>query len=139
MNRHIAKRALQLTILAVLGLAVLMRTCEPGRQPPPAAETIEWNRATEHIGEYRTVRGPVVDTHYAQRSKDRPTFLNLGKPYPQDNRFTVVIWGEYRARFPRPPEKKYWGRRIAVTGQIGEYGGAAQIAVSGPAEIEILE
>ncbi len=139
MNRHLTRRAFQLTILAVLGLAVLMRTCEPGTQLPPAAETIEWNRAMEHAGEYRTVHGPVVDTHYAQRSEGRPTFLNLGRPYPQENRFTVVIWGECRAQFSHPPEKKYWGRKIAVTGQIEEYDGAAQIVVTAPAEITILE
>ena len=78
----------------------------------------------------------MVSTHYASTSRGQPTFLNVGKPYPDPDRFTVVIWGDDRANFPWPPEDHYLGKTIAVTGLIIEYEGVAEIEVSSPSQIE---
>jgi hypothetical protein len=47
--------------------------------------------ARGHVGENGTVCGKVVSTHYADRSRGQPTFLNLDKP---------VIWGSDRGKCP---------------------------------------
>jgi len=101
------------------------------------SDTINWDEAATYIGEYKTVCGPVVDTHYAASSNGRPTFLNLGQPYPKPNRFTVVIWGRNRDKFSTSPEQLYSGVTICVSGLIEEYRGIPETEVSEPSQIEI--
>jgi len=100
---------------------------------PPDA--ISWDEAKNHIGERTTVYGPVVDTCYASGSSGKPTFLNMGNPYPDPNRFTVVIWNENRGKFSQPPEDYYDGKTIYVSGLIVPYDGAAEIEVTSPDQI----
>ena len=111
-------------------------TPTPTPSPPTAPGAISWDKAKYHIGERTTVYGPVVDTRWASGSKGKPTFLNVGKPYPDANRFTVVIWIDYRANFPQPPEKYYLGKTIYVTGLVTEYKGIPQIEVKTPDQIQ---
>ncbi len=92
--------------------------------------------ASKYVGEVITVCGYVVSTKYASKSKGQPTFLNLDKPYP-DQIFIVVIWGNDRHLFNRPPEKKYKGKNICVTGQIIIYRGIPEIIVEDPSQIII--
>jgi hypothetical protein len=61
------------------------------------------SEARAHVGESATVCGEVVSTRFASSTKGRPTFLNLDKPYPGQI-FTIVIWGEDRAKFGAPEE-----------------------------------
>jgi DNA/RNA endonuclease YhcR with UshA esterase domain len=107
--------------------------------PPENHKGIPWDEAKNYIGERVTVYGPVVSTHYASTSRGRPTFLNLGKPYPDPGRFTVVIWGENRYKFSPPPESYYMGKTISVTGLVTEYKGVPEIEVSSPSQIEVKE
>lgn len=81
--------------------------------------------------------GPVVDGVYASESRGKPTFLNIGLPYPEAGRFTVLIWGGDRDRFPEPPEELYFAKIICVSGQIEIYRGVAEIIVTAPEQIEV--
>ena len=142
MKRHVVIRIIQWTILLLLCAAIVSRTCDIRRSKEPVLQTeeaISWDRALDHLGEYRTVYGPVVDTHFAERSEGKPTFLNLGKPFPEEPRFTVVIWAGARESFSEPPEELFKGRTIRVTGRIEIYEGAAQIEVKGPEDIEPVD
>jgi len=98
---------------------------------------IAWSDALDHVGEQVTVRGPVKGTNYASGTKGKPTFLDVGKAYPDPARFTVLIWGDDRASFPAPPEKAYAGKTICVTGLVTSYKGGAEIEVSSPAAIVV--
>lgn len=110
-------------------------TATPTPTPtPPSA--LAWSEAKYHIGERTTVLGPVVDTRWASGSKGKPTFLNIGKRYPDPERFTVVIWIQNRSKFPDPPEDYYLGKTIYVTGLITEYKGIPQIEVTDPTQIQ---
>jgi len=114
-------------------------TSDSANGPTPTAPMlcdIQWNQAITYIGEWKTVCGTVVDSHYAITSNGKPTFLNLGKPYPDQSRFTIIIWGDHRGNFPSPPEDYYLGRTVAVTGLIVEYNGIAEIEVTNPSQIE---
>ncbi len=114
--------------------------------PPPEGEgeedkelpsgSIQWNEAKDHIGDRLTVCGPVVDSYWSSGSSGKPTFLNIGKPYPDPQRFTVVIWDDYRANFPQPPEEYYLGKTICVTGLIEEYNGSPQIEAQQLSQIQ---
>lgn len=75
--------------------------------------------ARNHIGQQATVCGLVTHTHYAQRSRGKPTFLNFGKD------FTVVIWSQNRQGVP---ERTYREKRTCATGRIETYRGVAQMS-----------
>lgn len=136
-------------VIAVLSLAILiLAACAPPEdspiervveptETPVISEGIEWDEAASYIGEYQTVCGPVVDTYYASGTSGQPTFLNIGEPYPDPGRFTIVIWERNRDEFSSAPERFYDGERVCVHGLIEEYEGAAEIVVDKPAQIEI--
>jgi hypothetical protein len=93
------------------------------------------NQAKDHIGQVETVCGKVSSAHYADRSKDQPTFLNLDEPYPHEI-FTVLIWGNDRGKFGAP-ESKYRDASICVTGKIANYRGKPEIAATETSQIEV--
>ena len=90
-------------------------------------------QAKNHFREKATVCGLVVSTKYAEASHRSPTFLNLDNPYPQQP-FTIVIWGDDRAKF-RTPEVTYAGKRVCVTGIIEDYRGKPEIIATTPDQI----
>jgi hypothetical protein len=91
--------------------------------------------AKNHIGEHATVCGHVASTRYATKSKGQPTFLNLGKPYP-DQIFTILIWGDDRPKFGEP-ETKYRDKDVCVTGTITEYRGTPEVVAKDVGQIQI--
>src|SRR5437763_14849013 len=93
-----------------------------------AQERISASEAAKYRGKKAAVCGQVASATYAARSRGRPTFLNLDRPYPNQI-FTVLIWGDNRGKFPTPPEKAYSGKKICVTGTISSYRGQPQIIV----------
>lgn len=138
-------KRIPLVVLVVLVLVLGITSCAPTTSTTPAPkptpqtqqqQAIPWDKAKYHIGDRTTVYGPVVDTAWASGSKGKPTFLNIGKRYPDPERFTVVIWIQNRGNFPQAPESYYLGKTIYVTGMITEYKGTPQIEVKGPSQIE---
>lgn len=103
--------------------------------PVFAFHTIKATEARNHIGKTATVCGEVASTHYAASSHNRPIFINLDKPYPNQIS-TVVIWGSNRAKFGSP-EIKYEGKDICATGKVREFRGTPEIIASDPAQIKI--
>ena len=123
----------------------------PSTTPEPSAKTepsptpkadlpagaISWDKAKDHIGERTTVYGPVIGATYASSTKGQPTFLSVGKNYPDPARFTVLIWGTDRSKFSPAPEIQYKGRTIYVYGLIELYQGSAEIIVTSPSQIQV--
>ena len=115
-------------------------TQEPAQEVlPPSLPTgtISWEEAPLHIGETVTVCGPVMGSYYSRSSGGQPTFINIGREYPDPERFTIIIWGEDRANFPESPETLYLGETICATGKIKEYKGSAEMKVTSPSQIMI--
>jgi hypothetical protein len=125
------RRSAPLVLLCLL-LAVASAAREEGIQPIPAAE------AARRVGELATVCGHVASAAHITSVKGSPTFLNLGRPYP-DQELTVVIWEAARARFGSPPERAFDGKSICVTGRIQVYQGRLQIIVQSPDQIWIAD
>lgn len=90
--------------------------------------------AARHVGETATVCGVVASAKYLERSKTKPTLLNLGEPYP-DEIFTVVIFGRDRSKFGTP-ETALKGRRVCATGKIEEYRGVPEIVLADPQQLK---
>ena len=116
-----------LPVLAVL-LALIVGCSADDGGPISAA------RAKANVGSTQTVCGLAASATYAGSSSGRPTFINLGKPYP-DHSLTIVIWGANRRHFSVPPERAYTNQRICVTGLIESFRDRPQITVIRPAQI----
>lgn len=141
---NLRRRTRIVGILAALVAAAvfLARTLGSGGAPgvPSAADpdlpVYSPEEAGAHLGERAVVCGRVADSYYAEGVRGRPTFLNLGRPHP-DQPFTAIIWGRHRAEFERP-EVTYRGTRICVAGRIREHEGVPQIEVRAPRQVRVV-
>lgn len=115
------------TLLSCALTAMLLGACSAS-----GASGIPPQQAAQHIGETATVCGTIAGSHYAADNDGQPTFINLGKPYP-DPVFTIVIWGDYRGKFATPPDS--WAGRLCVTGRIIEYHGGPEMKVIDPSQV----
>jgi len=86
---------------------------EPSTNPSAA---INWDQAKDHVGETVTVTGPVIGTHAIDAAN--ALVLNVGKDFPDPDRFTVFLTGGEDG--PTPPDI-YQGKTITVTGQVQLY------------------
>jgi hypothetical protein len=81
--------------------------------------------AAKHVGENATVCGVVAGVRTATSSKGSPTFVNLGKPYPNQV-FTILIWRDDLKKFS-PAPSSWDGKRICATGTITLYRNVPEI------------
>jgi hypothetical protein len=88
-------------------------------------EKIMASEAKNRVGKTATACGVVASAHYADRSKGKPTFLNLDKPHP-DTIFSAVIWDADRQKFSQPV-RELQNKRICVIGKIEEFLGTPEI------------
>jgi hypothetical protein len=118
------------------GLVVLWLVCliATGAQTTQTKKIMA-AEAKNHVGENATVCGTVASTHYADKTKGQPTFLNLDEPYPKQI-FTILIWGSDRPKFGRP-EDTYRDKYVCVTGKITSHRGVPEIVASEPTQIEL--
>ncbi|MCK5827108.1 thermonuclease family protein [Candidatus Bipolaricaulota bacterium] len=79
-----------------------------------------WENAEDHVGELAVFTGPVAGTHFEPGSG--MTYINIGLPYPEPDRLTVIIRGQVRDLFTYrlvvPPEDLFRGADIAILGRI---------------------
>lgn len=119
--------------IMIIGL-ILSRVYQPESSDPEPEIRISAFEAKDHVGEVAEVCGVVESADYLPRIGGEPTFLNLGRPHP-DQPFTAVIWGEDRARWQVPPEERYLTREVCISGRIETHEGEPQIRVHRPGQI----
>ena len=102
-----------------------------------AVDPLDPSDAVNHIGEEATVCGEVSGAKYSDHRKRKPTFIDFGPPHP-NQLFTALIWGEHRDKFDYVPESLL-GKTICVSGTISEFKGKAEIKVSDPSQIRVVE
>lgn len=102
-----------------------------------AADTLDPADAAAHVGEEATVCGEVTGAKFSSHRKRKPTFIDFGPPHP-NQLFTALIWGEHRDKFDYVPESLL-GKTICVSGTITEHKGKAEIKVSDPSQIRVIE
>jgi len=103
--------------------------------PSAMAEEIALDEAAKHVGESATVCGVVESARFAERSTKQPTFLNLGKPYPNQP-FTVIIFGSDRAKFGSP-DVAYLKKRICANGVISLFDGRPEMKLQDPSQLAL--
>lgn len=101
--------------------------------PPPAGPTYTWQEAKDHIGEFATVVGPIIDT------LDIGSSMLLGMGVSIYNTATVGIELE-KSDLDRYPKDLFVGKTIKATGELYQnpYGGA-NVRVTDPSNIEVVE
>ena len=104
-----------------------------------SADTISWSDAGNFVNQSKTVCGPVMRTTFSQTTNGQPTYLDLGRTYPDPARFSFLIWGNQRAYFPSEPEVLYRGKTICVTGKIVSYKSTLEMEVRTPSQIQVKQ
>jgi|AntRauTorcE11898_2_1112593.scaffolds.fasta_scaffold04818_4 DNA/RNA endonuclease YhcR with UshA esterase domain len=121
-------------LIMLIGL-ILSRVYQPEPGIPTPEITISAEEAQNHIGKAGEVCGSVADVRFLPQINGQPTFINFGEPDPNQH-FTVVIWGENRAKWEQFPENIYPGKYVCVTGIIETHGGTPQIEARIPKQIQ---
>jgi hypothetical protein len=89
------------------------------------AASLNPEETSAHVGETATVCGLVASATYLPQAPQAPTFLDLGKPYPNQI-FSVIIFGSDRRKFG-VPEASMLDKAVCVTGEIFLYQGRPKI------------
>lgn len=98
-------------------------------EPEPPADAISWDESRNFVGESRRVCGPLAGSG----SDKDDFFLNLGRDYPDPDRFTIVLWDVGGVDMPAI------GTTLCVRGDITKYNGVTQIEVRSASAVEGLE
>lgn len=91
--------------------------------------------ASKYIGQTVTVCGKIYGGKYLDAVKNKPTFINMGAAYP-NQQLTLVIWGDDRKNFSYAPEEKFKNKTVCVTGKIETFKNKPQIVVDKEAQIK---
>ena len=91
------------------------------------AQSVSPKDAEKYIGKTATVCGQVVATKYLSDSGRKPTLLDFGKPFPNQE-FVAVIFEEDRAKFGEP-EKACLKKDVCVSGEVTIFRNKPQIVV----------
>jgi hypothetical protein len=92
-------------------------------------DVVYWPVAKAFIGEEKYVCGRVVNTYYAVDTDGNPTFIDVGKAYPDPNRFTVVVWGSNRINFPENFENELYQKELCFQGLIYMHEGVVYMEI----------
>ena len=125
---------LSVVLLSVLGGAACVQPPLPNAACP---SPVAWQDAGQHVGQLVQVRGPVSAAQYLPDADGQPTILDLGAAFPNQSRFSVIIWGRDRARFATPPEQAYLNRVVCVTGVISTDYGSPGTEISSPTRVVV--
>jgi len=130
-------------IVAVWVLIFWPEPSPPHTLPSPSELVIPWDEAASHVGEIKVVEGPIVDGTFESSSMGKPTLLRIGRPYPDSDRFSVLIWGDHRdkflRKFPPNPETHLLNKTVGVRGFIDDDKGYPEIILTDPADIWVIE
>lgn len=100
-------------------------------QTPASSPTgaISWSEAADHVGSTQYVCGPLVNSG----TSGGDVFLNLGRGYPDVERFTIVLWDIGGV------ESIPTDTMLCATGMITLYQGTAQIELHSTNAVEVWE
>ena len=78
------------------------------------AASLTPDEAASHVGEIATVCGMIASTTYAAQAPMAPTFIDIGKPYPNQV-FSAIIFDNDRPKSGLP-ESSLRNKSVCVTG-----------------------
>lgn len=99
--------------------------------------SVPWNEAAKNLGRTLVVTGPVVGVTTLAPEKGGHTYINIGRPYPDTSRFTLVIWKDQKPTFRLEQPSQLVGKAVCAVGRISSYRGSPQIVLRSPAEFRV--
>jgi hypothetical protein len=106
-------------------LALLVSACV---EKVAAPDSISPAEARNYMEQTKTVCGKVSSGAFFEKAPGKPTYINLGKPFP-DQEFTITILGEDVEPF-NMPVKRLREKSICVTGLIQDTQGVPVMIVT---------
>ena len=97
------------------------------------AQIYSTSEAVYHLEEYAKVKGTVYEVYISRKGT---IFLDIDGNYP-NNPFSGVIFNSYAPNFTNV--KKYEGKEVVISGKIKKYKGKAEIIITTPKQIKIIE
>jgi DNA/RNA endonuclease YhcR with UshA esterase domain len=80
----------------------------------------------------------ICSTVFGTKALEKITFINLGAAHP-NSPLTIVVMAKDYANFTTPPATLYANKKMCVTGEIKEFKGKIEIAITKPDDIKVLE
>lgn len=102
----------------------------------PVTEQIDWDQAEFFFGQEKIVCGEIIDSYFSAEGA-QITYLYMGKPFPDIDRFSIVIFKNDREKFVAEPEITYLGETVCVAGEIVTYEGGAEIILTDPVNLSL--
>ena len=100
---------------------------------------IEIADVSKDVGDSVHVVAQITGVRQLTNSKGQPTFINLGKPYP-NHLLTLVIWEDIRKLITTElSEDKLKGGIVIVTGVIETFKGKPQIVIENTKQLKFVE
>jgi hypothetical protein len=99
-----------------------------------AQTKIPVDSVNNYIGKNVTVCSQV----FGIKATEKVVLINLGAAYPASP-LTIAILAKDFTNFTTPPEELYKNKKLCVTGMLELFKGKAEIVVSKPEEINVVE
>lgn len=105
---------------------------------PPPSNCCSWQEAAEHEGERIWVYGPVKSVKRLDYGR---VFINIGNPYPETPRFTIMIDEDYVWLFDEALgshfEEDLVGKIVWAFGRVEIYKGQPEIKPTAPDQLQL--
>jgi DNA/RNA endonuclease YhcR with UshA esterase domain len=116
----------------LIGLALGLLAAAAAPTALARQATIRDSEAASHVGEDVTVEGIIANVHTSRAGN---TFLNFGRPYPNQT-FTAAVFRSEASQFS---DLHGWeGKRVRVTGRIKLYRGRPEIILDDPDQLKAV-
>ena len=99
------------------------------------SQTISLDSVMNYVGKEVTVCAKVQSISVS-KSEKKTTYINFGKPYPNQT-FTVVIFEESLKNFSYIPSEQLKDKNVCITGTIILYKDKPEIIVKSETDIKI--
>lgn len=119
--------------LLVFGLLFAVASVASASAPGQASPEEAGNFANG----WTTVCGKVAQVAHVPQITNQPTFIYLDEPFPHQV-FEIVIWGDVRKQFTRPPEVLFSGKKVCVAGVHRKFQGIPEIVVDQESQITVM-
>lgn len=103
-----------------------------------SSDAVSWREASEHVGETVSIYGPVVSINHESTDERQRTYVDLGLPYPDTKRLTMIVEDADKGAFPDEIDALYADKTLNITGEIYQYEGSNYIAVTSPSQVQVL-
>lgn len=101
------------------------------------SQTVPLDSVQFYVGKTITVCSKVQST-FVTKGEKKTTYINFGKPYP-NNTFTAVIFSSDSAIFKYNPSEYLKAKNVCITGKVELYKDKPQMIIKKEEQIRVIE